>query len=75
MGPVSKDEIIMLGVFGILLMLWAGIPAMILGSAWSVDPTTTAFIGLGLLLLTGVLTWDDILTQKMHGIRLLGSRH
>ena len=30
MGPVSKDEIIMLGVFGILLMLWAGIPAMIL---------------------------------------------
>jgi DASS family divalent anion:Na+ symporter len=44
--------------------LWAGIPAMILGSAWAVDPTTTAFIGLTLLLLTGVLTWEDILTQK-----------
>jgi DASS family divalent anion:Na+ symporter len=64
MGAVSKDEIIMLGVFGILLLLWAGIPAMILGSAWAVDPTTTAFIGLTLLLLTGVLTWEDILTQK-----------
>ncbi|WP_042106984.1 DASS family sodium-coupled anion symporter, partial [Acinetobacter junii] len=64
MGAVSKDEIIMLGVFGILLLLWAGIPAMILGSAWVVDPTTTAFIGLTLLLLTGVLTWEDILTQK-----------
>jgi DASS family divalent anion:Na+ symporter len=64
MGPVSKNEIIMLGVFGILLLLWAGIPAMIFGSAWAVDPTTTAFIGLGLLLITGVLTWEDILTQK-----------
>lgn len=64
MGAVSKDEIIMLGVFGILLLLWAGIPAVILGSAWAVDPTTTAFIGLTLLLLTGVLTWEDILTQK-----------
>ena len=64
MGSVNKNEIIMLGVFGILLLLWAGIPAMIFGSAWAVDPTTTAFIGLALLLLTGVLTWEDILTQK-----------
>ena len=47
-----------------MLLLWAGIPAMILGDAWSVDATTTAFIGLSLLLLTGVLTWEDILTQK-----------
>ncbi|MCU4378968.1 anion permease [Acinetobacter haemolyticus] len=64
MGKVSRNEIIMLGVFGILLLLWAGIPAMLFGSAWAVDPTTTAFIGLGLLLITGVLTWEDILTQK-----------
>ena len=64
MGSVSRNEIIMLGVFGILLVLWAGIPAMIFSSAWAVDPTTTAFIGLGLLLITGVLTWEDILTQK-----------
>ena len=64
MGPVSKNEIIMLGVFGILLMLWAGIPAMIFGSAWAVDPTTTAFIGLGLLLLTGVLTWAGVPAPK-----------
>ena len=72
MGSVSKNEIIMLGVFGILLLLWAGIPAMIFGSAWAVDPTTTAFIGLGLLLITGVLTWEDILTQKARGIPSLG---
>ncbi|MCU4480729.1 anion permease [Acinetobacter ursingii] len=64
MGKVTLPEIIMLGVFGIMLLLWADIPAMILGDAWSVDATTTAFIGLSLLLLTGVLTWEDILTQK-----------
>ena len=55
---------IMLFVFGVLLVLWAGIPAMILGDIWSLDPTTTAFIGLSLLLLTGVLTWEDVLTHK-----------
>lgn len=64
MGKVSLHELIMLGIFGLLLVLWAGVPAMLFGTAWSVDPTTTAFIGLCLLLLTGVLTWDDILTQK-----------
>ncbi|MPW44896.1 DASS family sodium-coupled anion symporter [Acinetobacter guerrae] len=64
MGAVSINEIIMLFIFGIMLFLWAGIPAMIFGPSWSVDATTTAFIGLSLLILTGVLTWDDILTQK-----------
>ena len=64
MGPISGHEKIMLGVFGLLLILWAGIPAMLLGDLWTLDATTTAFIGLSLLLLTGVLTWDDVLTQK-----------
>ena len=64
MGPITLHEMIMLAVFGILLLLWAGIPAMLLGDMWTLDPTTTAFIGLSLLLLTGVLTWDDVLTQK-----------
>jgi divalent anion:Na+ symporter, DASS family len=64
MGPISGHEIIMLCVFGLLLLLWAGIPAMLLGNMWTLDPTTTAFLGLSLLLLTGVLTWDDVLTQK-----------
>ncbi|WP_139852007.1 DASS family sodium-coupled anion symporter [Acinetobacter pullicarnis] len=64
MGPITLHEMIMLCVFGLLLILWAGIPAMLLGDLWLIDPTTTAFIGLSLLLLTGVLTWDDVLTQK-----------
>ena len=61
MGPVTLGELIMLGVFGVLLLLWAGIPAWIFGPAAAVDPTTTAFIGLSLCLITGVLTWDDVI--------------
>ncbi len=63
-GPMSRGEWIMLGIFGILLFLWAGVPALLLGKAYAVDATTTAFIGLSLLLLSGVLTWDDILKEK-----------
>ena len=64
MGPVTRGELIMLGVFGVLLLLWAGIPAWIFGPAAAVDPTTTAFIGLSLCLVTGVLTWDDVIKEK-----------
>lgn len=63
-GPMSRGEWIMLGIFGLLLFLWAGIPQLLFGPAFAVDATTTAFIGLSLLLLTGVLTWDDILKEK-----------
>ena len=64
MGEMSRGERIMLTIFAVLLLLWAGVPAMIFGSAWAVDPTTTALLGLVLLLLTGVLTWDDVLKEK-----------
>ena len=37
---------------------------MLFGDAYIIDATTTAFIGLSLLLLTGVLSWDDILKEK-----------
>ncbi|UOO81035.1 anion permease [Uruburuella testudinis] len=64
MGPMSRGEWIMLVIFALLLALWAGIPAMILGDAWAVNATTTAFIGLSLLLISGVLTWDEVLKEK-----------
>ncbi|MDO5624510.1 MAG: DASS family sodium-coupled anion symporter, partial [Pseudomonadota bacterium] len=64
MGPITRGEAIMFCVFGVLLLLWAGIPAMVFGPAWTVNPTTTAFIGLSLLLVTGVLTWDDVIKEK-----------
>ena len=63
-GPMNRGEKIMLAIFALLLLLWAGVPAMLFGKGWTVDPTVTAFTGLSLLLLTGVLTWDDVLKEK-----------
>lgn len=64
LGHVSSQEKIMLAVFTIMLVLWANIPALLFGDALSVDATTTAFIGLSLLILTGVLSWEDVLKEK-----------
>lgn len=64
MGPMLYGEKVMLGIFFILLVLWAGVPEMIFGKTAAVDATATAFIGLSLLLLSGVLTWDDVLKEK-----------
>ncbi len=63
-GALNRGEKIMLAVFVLLLLLWAGVPAMLFGGGWALDPTTTAFIGLGALLLTGVLDWEDVLKEK-----------
>ncbi|HGM7112888.1 TPA: DASS family sodium-coupled anion symporter [Serratia marcescens] len=64
LGPVTLPEKITLGVFALLLILWAGIPAMIFGPALAVNPTTAALIGLAVLLATGVLSWEDVLKHK-----------
>lgn len=48
----------MLACFVLLLTLW------ILGDVLAVHTTVTAMIGLAVLLVTGVLTWDDILREK-----------
>ncbi|KPE49116.1 anion permease [Chryseobacterium indologenes] len=58
MGPISRNEWLMLLAFFILLVLW------IFGASLSIDATTTAFIGLTLLLLTSVLTWEDVKGEK-----------
>lgn len=58
MGPISRNEWLMLLAFFILLALW------IFGGSFSIDATTTAFIGLTLLLLTSVLTWENVKAEK-----------
>lgn len=58
MGPVSKQEWLMVATFIILLVLW------IFGNLFSIDATTGALIGLCILLLTGVLTWEDVKAEK-----------
>lgn len=58
MGSISKDEWIMMFVFGIMLILW------VFGGSIGVDTTVTGFIGLSMLLILGVLTFDDVLSEK-----------
>lgn len=64
MGPMSFAEKMTLAVLGLMLLMWAGVPAMLFGPALNLDATTTAWVGLSLLLLTGVLEWEDILKAK-----------
>ena len=64
LGKLTRDEGIMLGVFLVLLLFWADIPALIFGAAFKLNATTTAFLGLSILLITGVLNWKDALTEK-----------
>ncbi|WP_339511584.1 DASS family sodium-coupled anion symporter [Pseudomonas sp. RL_15y_Pfl2_60] len=64
LGGFKGPEKIMLAVFALLLLLWAGVPAMVFGDAWKFDATTVALLGLSILLVTGVLTWEDILKEK-----------
>ena len=59
MGKMQRREWIMLAVFVLLLVLW------IFGDQLAkIDSATTALVGLGVLLLSGVLTWKDILEEE-----------
>ncbi|ATI35670.1 anion permease [Rhodococcus erythropolis] len=53
-GPISRNEKIMAATFVLLLVLWC------LGSQLNVNATTTAFVGIGILLVTKVLTWNNL---------------
>jgi DASS family divalent anion:Na+ symporter len=64
MGKITRSEKIMVGVFVMLLVLWAGIPSMLFGNSFVMNTTTVAFLGLTVLLVTNVLTWDDVLKEK-----------
>lgn len=58
MGKMSYGEIMMLLTVILLLILW------VFGSQLQVDSTIAAMVGLVFLLLTGVLTWDDVKAEK-----------
>lgn len=58
MGSISSQEWVMAGIFALMLALW------IFGEAYGISAATTALVGLCLLLLTQILTWDDILNEK-----------
>ena len=59
MGPIKVDEWMMLGTFGLLLVLWIFGPQL-----GGLSATAAALAGLGVLLLTGVLTWSDVQQEE-----------
>jgi len=58
MGPLKSGERTMLGIFLLVLLLW------VFGPVLGIHSTTAAFVGLSILLVSGTLTWDDILEEK-----------
>jgi DASS family divalent anion:Na+ symporter len=58
MGKLKTQEAVLLGTFGMLLGLW------IFGRTLGIHSTTAALAGLGVLLVSGVLTWQDMLAEK-----------
>jgi DASS family divalent anion:Na+ symporter len=58
MGPMKRSEKILLLVFFMILALWVT-------SEWNkLDATVVALIGVGVMLLTGVINWEDVLGEK-----------
>ena len=54
LGPLTRDEWIVMITFLVMVGLWAS------ASAFGIDATAVAFLGLGVFLATGVLTAADI---------------
>ncbi|KAL1812125.1 hypothetical protein ACET3Z_022190 [Daucus carota] len=58
MGPVTKNEWTMIGTMLLAVSLW------ICGDALGIPSVVAAMLGLSILLLLGVLDWDDCLSEK-----------
>ena len=57
LGPMSRDEKGMLGVFLVVLSLWVS-------ATWhGVSTTTVAYLGISALLVLRVLKWQDVLEE------------
>jgi divalent anion:Na+ symporter, DASS family len=54
LGPLTRDERIVLAAFVGMIALWAS------AATFKIDSTAVAFLGLGVLLVSGVLTLEDI---------------
>ncbi|KAJ9564653.1 hypothetical protein OSB04_000619 [Centaurea solstitialis] len=58
MGPVTSNEWIMMGTMLVTVALW------ISGESLNISSVVAAMLGLSILLILGVLTWDDCLSEK-----------
>lgn len=58
MGPMKWSEWLMLLVFGLVASLW------ITTKVHGIDYAAVAMLGISVLLITGVLDWEDIISEK-----------
>jgi DASS family divalent anion:Na+ symporter len=58
MGPMRRDEWLMLTIFALVLVLW------LTGEWHGASPTTIAYLGVSLLLVTRLLDWQDVLAER-----------
>jgi len=58
MGPMKRTEKIMLFVFLFILVFW------VTGQWSKINATTVALMGVSIMLLTGVIRWNDVLAEK-----------
>lgn len=58
MGPMKWSEKLMLFVFGIVAVLW------MTNQFHGIDYAAVALLGISVLLITGVLDWEDLITEK-----------
>ncbi|MDF2569400.1 MAG: anion transporter [Sporomusa sp.] len=58
MGSINKNELTAAGIFLTILILWST------GTITRIDNTLVAFIGISLMLILGVLDWNDLAETK-----------
>eukprot|EP00927_Polykrikos_kofoidii_P043933 TRINITY_DN38030_c0_g1_i1.p1 TRINITY_DN38030_c0_g1~~TRINITY_DN38030_c0_g1_i1.p1 ORF type:complete len:558 (+),score=50.10 TRINITY_DN38030_c0_g1_i1:85-1674(+) len=58
MGPMSRDEHIMLFVMVLMVFMWAT------AASTGIAPVTTAAVGVSLLLVLGPLSWEDCAAER-----------
>ncbi|WP_323585130.1 DASS family sodium-coupled anion symporter [Aliarcobacter butzleri] len=58
LGAITFKEYLMAGLATVALVLW------IFGKEFGIDATTTAICIVSVMVLTGVITWDDLLSDK-----------
>ena len=58
MGPMKWPELVMLLVFGLVALLW------LTSSFHGIHYAAVALLGICVLLLTGVLNWDDLVDER-----------
>jgi DASS family divalent anion:Na+ symporter len=58
MGPMSRKEKMMIAVFVVILALW------VTGEWNKLDATIVAILGVSIMLIAGVIRWEDVLAEK-----------